>query len=240
MGSGDPQWWINYTKDEAIYKVLHPILTGQTILGKIHGEPCLLNLSNIERIQIYQTKVPIINTRYSIFSEDKRVGKDVTYEIMNELRFQTLHTQLHSFRKNLVLPPKHQIFVIMKFNVPELDSAYRGVVKPVGEEFEYKVVRTDDIEDSEIITLQIIEKIAESEVIYADLTGERPNCYFEVGAALVMGRELILSIKKGEKIHFDLLGNRFIKWSTEDELRKKLRYRLDAIKHRASISVVAN
>ena len=35
-------------------------------------------------------------------------------------------------------------------------------------------------------------------VVLADLTGERPNCYFEAGYAHALGKQLILTIRKGE------------------------------------------
>lgn len=85
-----------------------------------------------------------------------------------------------------------------------------------------------------MITNQIIEHIAESELILADLTGARPNCYYETGVAYALGKELILTIKKGERAHFDLSVYRFIEWKTEHELRLKLREGFNSVKHKKS------
>ena len=78
----------------------------------------------------------------------------------------------------------------------------------------------------------MLENIAQSKIGIAELTGERPNCYYECGYAHALGREIIFVIRKGESIHFDLSTHRFIQWDTEDELRRKLRRRLDALESR--------
>lgn len=85
-------------------------------------------------------------------------------------------------------------------------------MRPLEEEFSYRVLRVDDIEDRGATTAQIIESIAESEIVLADLTGARPDCYYETGVAYATGRELTLTIREGEEIHFDLSVNRFIVW----------------------------
>jgi nucleoside 2-deoxyribosyltransferase len=117
----------------------------------------------------------------------------------------------------------------MKFGDRHLDSAYVGVIKPLGEKFHYTVVRVDEIQDSGNISSRILENIARSQIVFADLSGSRPNCYYECGYAQALGKEIILSIRKRETVHFDLASYRFIQWETESELRRKFAERLDAI-----------
>ena len=52
--------------------------------------------------------------------------------------------------------------MIMKFSDEVLDSAYEGVYKPIVESYNLKCVRIDEIQDSGLITEQILETIAES------------------------------------------------------------------------------
>jgi nucleoside 2-deoxyribosyltransferase len=114
----------------------------------------------------------------------------------------------------------------MKFGDKILDSAYEGVIEPLlANEFNLKSIRVDKLPNSGKITDQIIDMIATSKYILADLTGERPNTYYETGFAHALGKEVILTIHEGETIHFDLAGNRFIIWETESDLRNKLRDR---------------
>jgi hypothetical protein len=117
------------------------------------------------------------------------------------------------------------VFVVMQFGVPALDSAYQGVIKPVVEEFGFGCLRIDEVGDAGPISEQAEDAIASSEVVLCDLSGERPNCYYETGFAHALGRRLILSIRDADKRHFDLAGRRFIIWATEDDLRAKLRKR---------------
>jgi nucleoside 2-deoxyribosyltransferase len=129
-----------------------------------------------------------------------------------------------------------QVFVIMKFGDPRLDSMYHLVIKPLAEEFGLSALRIDEVKDSGMVTDQILKHIEKSAIILADLTGERPNCYYETGYAHALGRDLILTIQRESAIHFDLAGYRFIQWSTEKELMDALRPRFAAImeKHRLS------
>lgn len=124
------------------------------------------------------------------------------------------------------------VFVIMKFGDTELDLVYRTAIRPVIEEHKYLPIRVDEIQSSGVITEEIERYLDQSEVVLADLTGERPNCYYEAGYAQAMRKELILTIREGSPIHFDLAANRFITWRSGDELRSKLNDRFRSIKQR--------
>lgn len=128
---------------------------------------------------------------------------------------------------------QRQAFIVMKLRDKALDQAYELAIKPVLSEFGIKALRIDQVEDSGTITDQILREIERSEFVLADLTGERPNCYFEAGYAHALGKEMILTIKSGETIHFDMAARRFIVWDTEIDLRDALRQRLSALKELA-------
>jgi hypothetical protein len=68
----------------------------------------------------------------------------------------------------------------MKFGDKILDSAYDGVIEPLLEnEFNLKSIRVDKFQNSGKINDQIIEMISTSKYVLADLTGERPNTYYD-------------------------------------------------------------
>lgn len=56
----------------------------------------------------------------------------------------------------------------------------RKVRAPLARQFGYEVVRIDDIKDSGNINQQILENIAQSSLILADLSGEQPNLLLTV------------------------------------------------------------
>lgn len=225
-------FWVNQSKEELLNEVLIPFLKGQVVKSCYYGEVVLLNLNQARYFRVFGTRRRLSDSQIKKFEQNNPVGKECTEQILAEIRFDKAVEHTKSLLEKLMLPPKRQIFVIMKLGDEYLDSAYKGVIRPLGEEFGYRVIRVDDIEDSGLITDQILEHIAESELVLADLTGARPNCYYETGIAHATGRELILTIKYDEEPHFDLYTHRFILWKTENDLRIKLRKRLESIKRR--------
>ena len=122
-----------------------------------------------------------------------------------------------------------QVFVIMKFRDDQLDSTYELAIKPVIEKFNYNPMRVDQIETADPITPRILKEIRRSAVVLADLTGRRPNCYYETGFAHALDKEIILTIKEGEEIDFDLKVHNFIIWTTPADLKDALHRRFETI-----------
>ena len=141
-----------------------------------------------------------------------------------DFRRKTFKQGFKALAKRLSL--QRQVFIVMRFEDEFLNSAYKGVIQPVVEEFNYRPLRIDEIQDSGVISDQILKEIARSEIVIADLSGGRPNCYYEAGFAHALEKKIIFTIRKGETVHFDLSGYRFIVWSTEQELREQLQKRL--------------
>lgn len=131
---------------------------------------------------------------------------------------------------------KPLVFVVMKFGDANLDSAYELAMKPVAQASGYDVVRVDALTGSESVTDQILAYIQRSSIVIADLTDERPNCYFEAGYALALGKEVILTIRKGSRIHFDLVNRRFIMWETDNSLKKELSSWFETLRLRTGAS----
>jgi hypothetical protein len=129
-----------------------------------------------------------------------------------------------------VLAAPRQVFVVMKFGDTRLESTYSIAIRPAIENSGFTPLRIDEVENAGSITEQTLVQIERSAVVLADLTGESPNCYFEAGYAHALGKQLILSIRKGEKIHFNLVDRRFIEWETEKELSDALHRRLESIR----------
>jgi nucleoside 2-deoxyribosyltransferase len=160
--------------------------------------------------------------------------EECTQEILDQYLLERIAPDTRSILQNQFAIEKNQVFIIMKFDEPFLDSAYKGVIKPIINSYDYHPLRIDEIQDSGRITDEIVEEISKSRIVLADLSGERPNCYYEAGFAHALGKEMIFTIKKGTAIHFDLSGYRFIEWETEQELREKLEERFKYITSKLS------
>src|SRR5262249_37441155 len=82
------------------------------------------------------------------------------------------------------------ILMWMDETIDELEDI-SNAIKDVFAEFGIEAVRADDVEPLEVITSKILRWIEQSEFIIADLSGERPNVYYEVGYALAKGKRPI-------------------------------------------------
>jgi len=230
--SKDHFWW-NHTKEDIISKLLIPFINGQVVLITQGGKKKLLNLKTVSVINIYRTEKNLIpkvgDSITKQINEASFEKNECTEELIKEVKLDLASIQSLSLLQKTFLPQKEQVFIIMKFNDKTLESAYEGVIKPTFEKYSIAVIRVDEIQNSGKISDQILELISSSKYIFSDLTGARPNCYYETGFAHAIGREVILSCNKAEPIHFDLASHRFIIWETENDLRRELDKRIKAL-----------
>jgi hypothetical protein len=231
-------WW-NRRRDDIVSDVLVPFVGKQVLQLKRAGMPSLFNFGTASYLTILKTSdklKPPSDRRTPTELGDRTFveSHNATEEFVNELRLVSSTLAARSVIERSLLPTLNQIFVIMKLGDTELDSAYEGVIAPLGKEFGYKVVRIDQIQDSGNITQQILENIAQSRLVLAELSGERPNCYYEAGFAHALGKEMIFASQHKYEIHFDLAGYRFIRWRTEADYRHQLRERLTSIQAKDS------
>lgn len=116
---------------------------------------------------------------------------------------------------------------------PELVDVHEAV-KDVFREFGIRAYRADEIEHQDRITDLILEHIRSAEFLFADLSGSRPNVYYEVGYAHALGKRPILYRSAGTQLHFDLSVHNVPEYPNVTQLRKALRTRLIAITGKGS------
>lgn len=226
---GAPHYWWNYSKEKMIDQILVPFVNGQVVMVKRKGRRHLLNMKNVTLLTAYRTPHKLIRP------EGRRIPPELkadaihqyacTDELLAEVKSDRAPQQLGSLLQLALAPPEPVVFVVMRFGDIQLDSAYEGVIRPTADAFGFKALRIDELQDSGKITDQVLEHIARSKYVLADLSGERPNCYYEAGFAHALGKQLILTIRRSDNIHFDLSGYRFIIWETEADFRRALRRR---------------
>lgn len=83
------------------------------------------------------------------------------------------------------------------------DGLIKMAIKPaLGEEYDVKAAH--DYFDSMSITKQVYEKLYESDLVIANLTGLNPNVMYELGIRFCFGKPVILIAKEGEQLPFDI------------------------------------
>jgi hypothetical protein len=110
----------------------------------------------------------------------------------------------------------------MPFDNPSVNEARRHAIDPAARRYGFATLRVDEGPRPSTITAATHDRIASADFVVADLSGARPNCYYEVGYAQALSRPLIFLIKTPEKPHFDIAGYPFIEYSSSDELRPRL------------------
>src|SRR5262245_49587780 len=103
------------------------------------------------------------------------------------------------------------------------DSIERGVTEAVNKLHmpEVQCFRVDDRKGAMYkIDDEIFSNIEQSGLIICDLTEEKPNCYFELSWAMAHKRKIIVTAKKGTKIHFDVSRFTIRFWENQRELRE--------------------
>lgn len=142
-----------------------------------------------------------------------------------------------------------QAFVIIQIGNPELDKVYNECIAPALKSCGLDPKRVDKHTEGRLLKTEIVNFIESADIIIADLTNERQNCYLEVGYAMGLDkfRNLILTAREdhnpdspnyksgGHKIHFDLSGYDILFWDKDkpeefqQELTRRVRRRLTVI-----------
>jgi len=109
-----------------------------------------------------------------------------------------------------------RLFYIAPFGVENsdirkhTDQIYRYIIEPVANELGYQSIRPDSISTPGIIQSQIIKHLIEDELVVADLTGNNPNVFYELGIRHALNKPAIQLCSDTSMLPFDLASFRTI------------------------------
>lgn len=87
---------------------------------------------------------------------------------------------------------------------PRVERFFREIVDPMVEKMGYRRIEMGtDRTDHGFINVELFERLHYSELAIVDVTGERPNCFVELGYALGHGISVIVTAKEGTVLPFD-------------------------------------
>ena len=141
-------------------------------------------------------------------------------------------------------PPTAFAVRLLNSNHPlygDVQMFFEGVVQPVVEaERGYQLVVVDGEQAFEQSRMdqEIFSRLHRSSVVIADITGDRPNCYLELGYALGRGLPTILTVKEGGLHPFDITSVAGHHWKTDgtlEERKEAFRKHWDAIRSRPAL-----
>lgn len=113
------------------------------------------------------------------------------------------------------------------------DAVLKYFLKPVLDEFQYEVIRSDQEVEIVKIDSAVIKHLREDDLVICDMTGHNPNVFYEFGYRQALGLPLIPIITQGESIPMDVATLRTISYTTTDLSQ------LDAVKTKIRDSVQA-
>src|SRR5262249_16058148 len=120
----------------------------------------------------------------------------------------------------------------------ELEDIHK-TIKEVCVYFGIQARRAGDVQHDDKITDIILDSVRTSEFVIADLTGERPEVYYEVGHAHGVVKRLILLRRKGTQLHFDLAVHTVREYRNITELRDILTKRFDSLLRERGLRVLS-
>jgi len=133
-----------------------------------------------------------------------------------------------------LLNPDHEDYA-------DVENFFATVVQPVVEgELGYRMMVVDGRQtyDHPRIDQEIFAKLHQSNVVLADITGMRPNCFLELGYALGRGLPTMLMVKDGISHPFDIYTLAGLHWKTAGSLgdrRRAFREHWAAIRTRPAL-----
>ena len=112
------------------------------------------------------------------------------------------------------------MFVLTPFH-DDLKDEFETVYK-VGRILGFQVLRGDEKSEPGDIFRKILELIASSRIVVANISGRNPNVFYELGIAHALGKQVILLAHSDSQVPFDVQSKPIVFYRDNEDLAKNL------------------
>jgi hypothetical protein len=152
------------------------------------------------------------------------------YEKLNQLS-----PEISGYAKDVVdlaerLVAPRSVFTIMSFK-REFRDVY-ATYRESCSRFKFEAERTDESSSLERIIPRVETGLRRSAFVIADVTEWSPNVFYEVGFARALGKDVIMTARKGTQLPFDVGDIPTIFWEDQTDLRESLEKCLAGLMHK--------
>ena len=236
---------VNLDRLTVLKEVVCPWVAKDVVLS----DGTLLDMGLIGYLSVIETSLPVdnewpvkrsdlpahANYDYALLKALPTSGTNVSSQLYAEaIRLIVNGDYISDKTKLLLEQSKSKAFFIGPLGNVEVMEAYDLVVKPVAGQFGWTIVSANELHHTEQVTSEILRAITESSLVVADLTDERPNCYYEVGFAHALKKPVLILAKAGTQRHFDIAGYRWNYWRDLKDLKATLEAELRAVRERTA------
>lgn len=239
----------NLTKEQVLNEFLCPFINKEITL--LNNQ--IFNMSSCGGMRVYLTNNPIdsdwpIDKRAhsekykdpdaaNLFYHYEAINKlqenedfEISEKMFKEALVYITNGEYKNFKESIIASLQSKtVFIICEFGNDEINHNYEFVIKPLIEKYALEPIRIDFLSHTGHITEKILEVIRNSHFVIADLTGEKQNCYYELGYAHALGKRAIILAKEGTKRHFDISTYKWNYWSDYKDLKIKLEAEIKAL-----------
>lgn len=112
-------------------------------------------------------------------------------------------------------------FIIMPIGDPNgyekghFKHVYDDIITPSCEQAGFKAIRADDVKETNLIHLDLLQKLIDAPLAICDLSTRNPNVLFELGIRQAFDKPVVLIQEKGTEKIFDIAPLRYLEYSKE-------------------------
>lgn len=146
----------------------------------------------------------VANTPFPVLVKEASAKKLFDYKDLKNDKWFSAEGLANPAHMTAAVDPKF-VFVLMPFH-KRFDTVWNLAIKPSVVALRLSCKRADDFLHTKDIMAEVRKDIRRARFVIADLTGNNPNVFYELGYAHALGKPAILLTQNREKIPFDVSG----------------------------------